>query len=224
MLNKLLKKYVDDIPSLDGGLIDADYLEMSDVNMDEPKLFLYQSGYLTIKVVKGDCYLLGYPNREVKKAMYEMVLPMMTDKPSSEVTTLVQKLKMNLSMGNVDDAMLCLKGLVAGTPYSIQKKEQFVFEEHFRFILKNIFYLCGFETKEEIEMASGRIDLIAQNDSYVYVMELKMDDNGGINAAISQMKSRHYADIYAASEKKIICLALEFSKESRGLKEWQVLD
>ena len=114
MLNKLLKKYVDDIPSLDGGLIDADYLEMSDVNMDEPKLFLYQSGYLTIKAVKGDCYLLGYPNREVKKAMYEMVLPMMTDKPSSEVTTLVQKLKMNLAMGNVDDAMLCLKGLVAG--------------------------------------------------------------------------------------------------------------
>ena len=44
--------------------------------MDEPKLFLYQSGYLTIKAVKGDCYLLGYPNREVKKAMYEMVLPM----------------------------------------------------------------------------------------------------------------------------------------------------
>ena len=119
MLNKLLKKYVDDIPSLDGSLIDADYLEMSDVNMDEPKLFLYQSGYLTIKVVKGDCYLLGYPNREVKKAMYERVLPMMTDKPSSEVTTLVQKLKMNLSMGNVDDVMLCLKGLVAGTPYSI---------------------------------------------------------------------------------------------------------
>ena len=38
------------------------------------------------------------------------------------------------------------------------------------------------------------------------------------------MKSRHYADIYAASEKKIICLALEFSKESSGLKEWQVLD
>lgn len=28
MLNKLLKKYVDDIPSLDGSLIDADYLEI----------------------------------------------------------------------------------------------------------------------------------------------------------------------------------------------------
>lgn len=131
---------------------------------------------------------------------------------------------MNLCIGNVDEAMLCLKGLVAGTPYSIQKREQFVFEEHFRFILKNIFYLCGFDAKEEIEMASGRIDLIAENDFYVYVMELKMDDNGGINAAVNQMKSRHYADIYAASEKKIISIALEFSKESRGLKEWLVVE
>lgn len=84
--------------------------------------------------------------------------------------------------------------------------------------------MCGFDAKEEIEMSSGRIDLIAENDFYVYVMELKMDDNGGINAAVNQMKSRHYADIYAASEKKIISIALEFSKESRGLKEWLVVE
>lgn len=224
MLLRLLKKFVDEIPSLDGSLIDADYLEMSDVNMDEPKLFLYQSGYLTLKAVKGDYYLLGYPNREVKKAMYEMLLPMMMNKTSSEVNTLIQKLKLSLCMGKVDDAMLYLKGLVAGTPYSTQKKELFVFEEHFRFILKNIFYLCGFEVKEELEMASGRIDLVVANDSYIYVMELKMDDNGGIVAASNQMKSRRYADVYAASKKNIICLAIEFSKKCRGLKDWKIVE
>ena len=30
-------------------------------------------GILTIKEVRGDCYVLGYPNREVKKAMFDMV-------------------------------------------------------------------------------------------------------------------------------------------------------
>lgn len=155
MLNKLLGKFMDEVPSLDGSLIDADYLEMSDVNMDEPKLFLYQSGYLTIKAVRGDYYELGYPNREVRKAMYELVLPMMMHKQCSEVNSSIQKLKMHLGMGKVDEAMLCLKSLIAGTPYSTQKKEHFVFEEHFRFILKNIFYLCGFEVKEELEMWSG---------------------------------------------------------------------
>ena len=41
---------MDDIPSLDGSLIDTDYLEMSDVNMDEPKLFLYQSVILPLRL------------------------------------------------------------------------------------------------------------------------------------------------------------------------------
>lgn len=224
MLSKLLSKFISEIPSLDGSLIDADYLEMSDVNMDEPKLFLFQSGYLTIKSVKGDYYVLGYPNKEVKKAMYEMILPTMMHKQSSEVNSFVQKLKMYLGMGNVDEAMLCLQSLIAGTPYSTQKKEHFVFEEHFRFILKNIFYLCGFDVKEELEMASGRIDLVAEGDSYIYVMELKMDDNGGVDAATEQMKSHHYTDVYVASKKKVISLALEFSKSSRGLKDWKVVE
>lgn len=77
MLFKILHKFIADIPSLDGCLVDSDYLEMSDVNMVDPKIFLYQSGYLTIKEVRGDCYVLGYPNREVRKAMFDMVLPMM---------------------------------------------------------------------------------------------------------------------------------------------------
>lgn len=47
MLFKILHKFISSIPNLDGCLIDADYLEMSDVNMVDPKIFLYQSGYLT---------------------------------------------------------------------------------------------------------------------------------------------------------------------------------
>ena len=45
------------------------------VNMNDPKLFLYQSGYLTIKKVVGSSYMLGYPNREVRNAMLGMSLP-----------------------------------------------------------------------------------------------------------------------------------------------------
>ena len=43
--------------------------------MNEPKLFLYQSDYLTIKKVVGTSYMLGYPNREVGNAMLGMSLP-----------------------------------------------------------------------------------------------------------------------------------------------------
>ena len=75
MLFKVLRKFINEIPKLDNCLIDSDYLEMSDVNMNDPKLFLYQSGYLTIKKVVGSSYMLGYPNREVRNAMLGMSLP-----------------------------------------------------------------------------------------------------------------------------------------------------
>ena len=74
MLFKVLRKFINEIPELDNCLIDSDYLEMSDVNMNDPKLFLYQSGYLTIKKVVGSSYMLGYPNREVRNAMFCMNL------------------------------------------------------------------------------------------------------------------------------------------------------
>lgn len=73
-LFKVLNKFAKDIPMLDGCLIDADYLEESDVNMIDPKLFLYQAGYLTIKSVDGNTYVLGYPNREVKEAVQNSTL------------------------------------------------------------------------------------------------------------------------------------------------------
>lgn len=75
MLLKVLRKFINEIPELDNCLIDSDFLEMSDVNMDDSKLFLYQSGYLTIKKVVGSSYMLGYPNREVRNAIFGMILP-----------------------------------------------------------------------------------------------------------------------------------------------------
>ena len=51
-------------------------LETSDVTGVDQPLFLYQSGYLHHQ---GDCdefgYVLGFPNEEVKQALYETVLP-----------------------------------------------------------------------------------------------------------------------------------------------------
>lgn len=90
---------------------------------------------------------------------------------------------MNFSTGNVEEGILCLKQLITHTPYSTQKKEKFVFEEHFRFILKNLFYICGFNVKEE-QVANGRIDLVVETSNIIYVIELKMLDNGGTPAAI----------------------------------------
>lgn len=68
--------------------IDCDTLETSDVTGGGAELFLYQSGYLTIKSYIDGIYMLGIPNHEVRKALYKIVLPALTMKNSSKVTAL----------------------------------------------------------------------------------------------------------------------------------------
>ena len=53
-------------------------LESSDVTDGGVELVLYQTGYLTIKDCMMEIYILGFPNSEVRKALYKTVLPALT--------------------------------------------------------------------------------------------------------------------------------------------------
>ena len=53
-------------------------IETADVSEGGAELFLYQSGYLTIKGYYERVYLLGFPNHEVRQALYEMALSVHT--------------------------------------------------------------------------------------------------------------------------------------------------
>ena len=53
-------------------------IETADVSEGGAELFLYLSGYLTIKGYYDRVYLLGFPNHEVRQALYEMVLSVHT--------------------------------------------------------------------------------------------------------------------------------------------------
>ena len=78
----LLSKFEDDIKKrlkdFEYCPIIRDTLESSDVTDGGAELFLYQSGYLTIKGYMDRIYLLGFPNSEVKKSLYETILPALT--------------------------------------------------------------------------------------------------------------------------------------------------
>lgn len=87
----LLPKFVDDMEMkmeyFDHCFIEGDTLETSDVVNGGAELFLYQSGYLTIKGYDDGVYILGFPNFEVRKALYRVVVPALTMKSNSEVVS-----------------------------------------------------------------------------------------------------------------------------------------
>ena len=84
----LLSKFEDDIKKR---LKDFEYcpiisntLETSDVTGGGAELVLYQTGYLTIKDYMAGIYLLGFPNSEVKKSLYETILPAFTSEAEQQ--------------------------------------------------------------------------------------------------------------------------------------------
>ena len=199
-------------------------LESSDVINGGAELFLYQTGYLTIKSSDEFGYFLGFPNQEVKQALYEVVLPSLTMKSESDIISLQGSLFRQLGTGQIADAMKTLKALVADVPYSNKKLASMDMEERYRLIISTILNAIGLKVEVEHMLATGRIDLIAQTSRYIYVIELKLKNNGGKKAAIQQILDNKYLEPFQADKRKVIGLGIELDEEGKGLLDWGITD
>ena len=221
----LLPKFVDNIEirlkNFENCPIDSDTLETSDVTGGGAELFLYQSGYLTIKGYTDGIYILGIPNYEVRKALYKIVLPALTLKTNDQVISTQSMLLYNLQLGNLPEAMKCLKALVADVPYSNKKLASMGMEERYRLILSTIFNAIGCRVEVEKMIATGRIDMVVETIHIIYVLELKLSNNGGIDAATQQIRDKQYAEPFKADKRRVVALAIELDDQGKGLVDWK---
>ena len=221
----LLPKFVDDmeirLKDFEKCPIDSDTLETSDVTGGGAELFLYQSGYLTIKGYMEGIYLLGIPNYEVRKALYKIVLPALTLKSNAIVISTQNMLLYSLKIGDLPEAMKCLKALIADVPYSNKKLASMDMEERYRLILSTIFNAIGCRVEVEKMISTGRIDMVLETNNFIYVLELKLSNNGGIDAAAEQIKARQYAEPFKADKRKVIAIAIELDDSGKGLVDWK---
>ena len=221
----LLPKFVDDMEirlnDFDHSALLGTTIETSDVTGGGSELFLYQSGYLTIKGYMNGTYLLGIPNFEVKQALNEIVLPALSMRKSNDIQSSQAFLNLYLNMGNLPEAMKCLKALIADVPYSNKKLASMDMEERYRLILSTIFNAIGCRVEVEKMIATGRIDMVVETSSFIYVLELKLSNNGGVDAAAEQIKAKQYAEPFKADKRKIIALAVELDDLGKGLVDWK---
>ena len=221
----LLPKFVDDmeirLENFENCPIDSDTIETSDVTGGGAELFLYQSGYLTIKGYEEGLYLLGIPNHEVRKALYNIVLPALAMKSEALTITTQNVLRLNLQRGNLPEAEKCLKALIADVPYSNKKLASMDMEERYRLVMSTIFNAIGFRVEVERMIATGRIDMVVYTSRIIYVLELKLSNNGGIAAAEKQITANQYAEPFKADKRKVVALAVELDSEGKGLLDWK---
>ena len=221
----MLPKFVDDmeirLKDFDNSALLDTIIETSDVTGGGAELFLYQSGYLTIKGYINGTYLLGIPNFEVRQALNEIVLPTLAMRKNNDLLSTQAFLNVHLSLGNLPEAMKCLKALIADVPYSNKKLASMDMEERYRLIMSTIFYAIGCRVEVEKMIATGRIDMVVENTNFIYVLELKLSNNGGVDAATEQMKAKQYAEPFKADKRKVIALAIELDDMGKGLVDWK---
>ena len=221
----LLPKFVDDmevrLADFDHSALLSTIIETSDVTGGGAELFLYQSGYLTIKGYQMGVYILGFPNNEVRQALYETVLPALTLRSAGGIQSTQSGLFLALQLGNLPEAMKCLKALIADVPYSNKKLASMDMEERYRLIMSTIFNAIGCRVEVEKMIATGRIDMVVETTNFVYVLELKLSNNGGIDAATEQIRAKQYAEPFKADRRKVVALAIELDDKGKGLVDWK---
>lgn len=70
-------------------------------------------------------------------------------------------------------------------------------------------------------LSTGRIDIVASTSRFIYVVELKLSNNGGINAAEKQIIDNGYFKPFLADDRKVIGLAVELDDMGKGLIDWK---
>ena len=195
--------------------------ELSDYRTDNPNPvpLLYQTGYLTIvdyDARRQRC-TLAFPNREVEQGFLESLLPAYAPDFTAKTGKDIFALDDCIENEDLEGAKEILTALFASIPYSTNHHP---FEHYFATVIYLVFTLLGKFVQTEVHSAKGRADCIVETKDYVYLFEFKLDKSA--DEALTQIEEKGYALPYAADQRKIYKIGVNFDSKERNITEWKV--
>ena len=193
----------------------SDVENLSDVGL------LTQAGYLTIKSVEyGDTVFLGYPNKEVERAIAQLYLEQLLNGrlPGQIGAGPIVKV---LFGENPESVFHMLNRLFLAIDYDRYPVED---ESSVRAFVQVYFSGAGLDPKVEHHNAHGRSDLEVQAGERHWIFEFKVLRNGEsaehkLREAVSQIEARRYG---AESASQVIYrVALVFDLKEKMFIRWQ---
>ena len=213
------------IPDLDGKVeLNEAGLQTYRAVAQDALPILFQAGYLTIKEYIRDLrlYRLGFPNDEVRYGFLENLLSTYASVPFGQTGVSVGRFVQDIRKGNVDGFMERMQAIIAGITYDhFSDKDLKLREQNYQTAVYLIFALIGQFVRTEVHCSTGRSDCIVQTADTIYIFEFKLTENGTAEDALKQIKEKHYAAPYKASEKKIVLIGSSFDEETRTIKDWK---
>lgn len=66
--------------------------------------------------------------------------------------------------------------------------------------------------------------MVVTMENFIYVMELKLQKNGGMAATEKQIIDNRYTEPFKADKRKTIALAVELDDNGKGLIDWKQVE
>ncbi|MCP4403696.1 MAG: AAA family ATPase [bacterium] len=213
----VLKQQQYHIPDVEQFQVSHSVFTTFEIERLNAEALLFQTGYVTIKDVQQQIYTLDYPNQEVKTALSESLLFALTENALRGMSSQVLQLSRHLRDQNLEAFFTTITAVFASIPYDINAKRD---EAYFH----TLFYLMGpasgVDARSSVLTSRGRIDLTVVFPDIVYIIEFKCNQTA--EKALQQIRKQGYAEKYQYGGRKPLLLGINFSPETRNIKEWKV--
>lgn len=179
-----------------------------------PEALLFQTGYITIKDIRGMLYTFDYPNQEVKTAFLENLFYTYTEnfREGSKFALLCEYLELD----ELENFIETMKAIYASIPNILESRRD---EAYFHTIFYLMVSASGVRAHSEILTCKGRIDMVVEFKDKIYIMEFKCNQSS--DAAIRQIRSKNYADSYLQKSKTVHLMGINFDTEKRNILDWK---
>lgn len=123
-----------------------------------------------------------------------------------------------LRNNNVQLFVELIGSLIKSVPYNIHKEK--LEEGYFHTIIHAITAVLGMYPVSEAEIADGRIDMMIEYPSRIFIMEFKYskDNKDRSEEALKQIKDNNYAGAYYIKGKVIEGIGMSFSQGTRNVE------
>ena len=205
-----------DISGMEGG---SDDFDAPTEGMTNIMPLLYQSGYVTIKDYDEDfnSYTLGIPNNEVRIGLTKALVPAYVMPNTLIVNNTARNIARHLTKDDINAALGLLQTFLGTVPYCNDTNT----EGHYQQVLYIIFTLVSdYFADVEIHTPTGRVDIVLQTKTTLYLFELKLDKSA--QAAMNQIDLKDYKQKFALCGLPIVKVGIKFDSEKRTIGDWVI--
>jgi hypothetical protein len=187
-----------------------------DIENLPPVTLLFQTGYLTIKSYDPflEIYKLGYPNKEVRSSLINVLLSGYRHMPNDSRPAVVQ-LYRALAANDMQTAVAVINSTFQSIPYDLWRGAT---ELYYHALFHLTFSLLGAYIRSEVHTSGGRCDSLVETETHIFAFEFKLDVPAG--TALEQILHHGYLNPWMADNRIKIAVGISFSTEERKIKDW----